>query len=687
MLKRVNKAIEPLPLNNKEDLIEVVKDFLDFYNLNTMTREERLSLLYTLKNSIDKEIEKVIRRSRFSFKRANSAELRPYDADKEMFKIVFRGKKYDLKVPLSLARDFKSRFSSMMIRGERQLNKEGEWEYFNCYVYDPDTGNKYPFGEQRGQALATAVTPGKPPRLVANVSFTEPSGEGFLDAGEKGVLKVEVRNEGEGKAYNLLVELIQKDEDPNLYTDLSRTIPELLPGGSKIVEFVIEATEDVGSSLHSFEVKFTEANGFEPAPIEVAVETRTMVPPDIIVADMAVDDYSGNGKIEPSEIATITVRLFNQGKGVAKSVVARVELGENVFFTGDSRQEFDLGNIPPSGVKDIQFSIYTNNRIKDKIPVAVNIIEAREKFNRSYPLDLRVNVPQKRSQELVVFKGRKEDVSYGGRPAGISVDIEKNIPETGIENREAIAVVIGSRDYLKAKNVEFAIRDAEFVKDYLIKTLGYREGNIFMLKNALYSDFVTYFGSRENYKGKLYNVVKPGRSDVFIYYSGHGAPGLKDKKGYFVPVDCDPHHVELSGYPLDLFYGNLSKVPARSFTVVLDACFSGANVFEDISPVVIEIESPAMKLRNAVIFCSASSDEVSSWYNDKYHSLFTYFFLKGIHNWNADLNKDRAITYEELYKFISDDSEGVPYWARRLHGVEQHPVIQGDYKGKVFVKY
>jgi len=60
LLKRVNKAIEPLPLNNKEDLIEVVKDFLDFYNLNTMTREERLSLLYTLKNSIDKEIEKLL---------------------------------------------------------------------------------------------------------------------------------------------------------------------------------------------------------------------------------------------------------------------------------------------------------------------------------------------------------------------------------------------------------------------------------------------------------------------------------------------------------------------------------------------------------------------------------------------------------------------------------------------------
>ena len=74
--------------------------------------------------------------------------------------------------------------------------------------------------------------------------------------------------------------------------------------------------------------------------------------------------------------------------------------------------------------------------------------------------------------------------------------------------------------------------------------LGYKEGNIFFVNNASKSDFELYFGNDKSYRGKLYNAVKEGRSDVFVYYSGHGAPGLKDKKGYFVPVEADPQRSE-----------------------------------------------------------------------------------------------------------------------------------------------
>ena len=39
---------------------------------------------------------------------------------------------------------------------------------------------------------------------------------------------------------------------------------------------------------------------------------------------------------------------------------------------------------------------------------------------------------------------------------------------------------------------------------------------------------------------KLRSKGGPG----LFYYAGHGAPGLKDNKGYFVPVDCDPQYIE-----------------------------------------------------------------------------------------------------------------------------------------------
>jgi len=265
-------------------------------------------------------------------------------------------------------------------------------------------------------------------------------------------------------------------------------------------------------------------------------------------------------------------------------------------------------------------------------------------------------------------------------------DVDIRIPKTKMSNPNAIAVVIGNANYQKTKNVKYAVNDARSIRNYLIQTLGYKPGNVFLINNATLSDFKTFFGSERSYKGKLYNSVKPGESDVFIYYSGHGAPSLKNNAAYFVPVECDPQYVELGGYHTNTFYRNLSKVPAKSVTVVMDACFSGATVFDNISPIVVK--SKGIKgVKNGVLLSSSSNDEVSCWYNAKVHGMFTYFFLKAIHNRNADKNKDGKLTYEEIYKFLANNSEGVPYFARRIHGIEQTPRIQGKDFKKVFVEY
>ena len=68
---------------------------------------------------------------------------------------------------------------------------------------------------------------------------------------------------------------------------------------------------------------------------------------------------------------------------------------------------------------------------------------------------------------------------------------------------------------------------------------------------------------------------RPG-SDVVVFYSGHGVPGLKDRRGYLLPVDANPNTAEINGYPIDVLYANLSQLEeAKSVQVYLDACFSG----------------------------------------------------------------------------------------------------------------
>ena len=272
----------------------------------------------------------------------------------------------------------------------------------------------------------------------------------------------------------------------------------------------------------------------------------------------------------------------------------------------------------------------------------------------------------------------------------ITAEWKDNVPIIKVKNDNinSFAVVIGNKNYKSTKIVTNAINDAEEIKNYLIYILGYKEGNIFYIEDATKSTFETYFGTKENPQGKLFNNIKQEISDVFIYYSGHGAPGLKDNKGYFVPIDCDPQYVELGGYSLDLFYNNLSKLKAKSITVVTDACFSGAEIINNISPITLKINNPILVANNCVILSSSTGSQVSSWYNVKKHGLFTYFFLRALlEKDKSDKNKDGKLTFQEIFDYISDKTEGVPYYSRSINGVEQTPTIQGTGTDNIFIEY
>jgi hypothetical protein len=87
-------------------------------------------------------------------------------------------------------------------------------------------------------------------------------------------------------------------------------------------------------------------------------------------------------------------------------------------------------------------------------------------------------------------------------------------------------VVIGNKNYSAAgiPNVELADRDARIMREYLLKTFGFKPENIFFEENATFAKFNESFGSETKYQGKLFDWVKKGVSEIFIYYVGHGAP-------------------------------------------------------------------------------------------------------------------------------------------------------------------
>lgn len=530
-----------------------------------------------------------------------------------------------------------------------------------------------------------------PPELIGSPSFHEPNDNKCLDAEETAEVKLNLENVGKGIAFGVKVNVEVAEDIPGLEFKREYNIGQINPSEKRLITIPFSADIGIPTREVRVSITVTERNGFGlPHPLSIRFSTQKFQVPLLALIDYGIEDHSNqNGKVEPLEQVTVTARIKNRGRGSAKAVKANLITGEYVFLAGYSKKTFHLGDIPPGGSKDIQFTVYTNNLAKS-VPLTLAITEAYGKFGKTENIDLPLNVTQKSTSDLVIRPQPSQPPS-GPEPSPLTVDVDFNIPIGKVTNRKAVAVVIGNKNYQDADvpRVDYAINDASIICKYFEKAFGVKPAMIYKETDAKQSVFNKYFGTKEHPEGKLHDYVNPdGTSDVFVYYSGHGMPDPETKLPYLMPVDCARSQVAQTGYNLEVLYANLSDLPARSVTVIIDACFSGQShggpLLREISPVIIEV-SPEVSLPNGIIFTSSQAGQVSTWYPEKKHGLFTYFFLKALQG-SADSNMDNRITVGEMADYLQDQSEGVPRKARELHGWQQMPTYSGD-RQKVLLEY
>jgi len=147
------------------------------------------------------------------------------------------------------------------------------------------------------------------------------------------------------------------------------------------------------------------------------------------------------------------------------------------------------------------------------------------------------------------------------------------------DNSASVAVIIGNKNYRYASRfpVEYAQNDAAAVKDYLVRFLRFDERNIILETDATKAVFDDLFRP----EGTLSTRVREGRSNVFVFYSGHGVPDLVGRQAYLLPTDVHPDSPQ-QGYALETLYQSLSLIkqrigPDRQVVVMIDACFSGES--------------------------------------------------------------------------------------------------------------
>ncbi|MFK7969654.1 MAG: caspase family protein [Bacteroidia bacterium] len=521
---------------------------------------------------------------------------------------------------------------------------------------------------------------------IEGLEFIDPSGNNRIEPGEKTYIEFDLKNTGQGMASNM--ELVMHEETglSDLGYSQSKTIGNLTSGEEKRVQVEVIGGRNLQEGQATFKIMVRERNGFDSNPSFITLSTGEAYKPNLTITDPHFTS-AGGGKARPGVPMILKLAVQNTGQGTARGVSANVDLPSNVFTAGDKM--IVIGDLAPGDFKILDIEFFTNRRYAEAtVPVTIVINESKgnnlsqETFTVTMNQDLEVDA------RVVISPNDAPPAPVDINTVQLRSDADRDLPRTGMNNPDAIAVIIGNRDYQNqdVPSVDFALNDALSMKRYLVNVLGYDENNVIMLNNASQADFNGMFGTKESHKARLFNLVKKNQSDVFVYYSGHGAPDLESNEGYFVPVDCDPTLVRFNGYAIKTLYDNLAKIPYRKLSVVIDACFSGSSDKGTLMPFTslarIRTSSNLLSDPNATVLTSATNDQVATWYPEQYHGLFTYYFLKGLQG-EANQDRDNRLTLLELKTYLN---EQVPYMARRLRNRTQTPEIYGQ-EGTTIIAY
>jgi hypothetical protein len=539
-----------------------------------------------------------------------------------------------------------------------------------------------------------------PAELTTRIEFRDANHNDFLDSEETDTLLAVIANRGRGKTSGLTLTVTCF---PNLLeiTIVTPRLSDLSPGDSLRIPILLRAHRKLPDKI-PIEVT-TQAHdkvGNVADFPSISLETRSFKPPELVIAEKGVDDdregdsYGDNDHcVEPKETIELALRLQNLGLGEARKVHAKLRADNpDIKIYNDSTRE--LGALKPGETRLLTYllSIFPRYAGSDTLPLYLQVSEVHPENSRSLPLNLVLN-REEQSKETVVVKGRDSEVTFPfAQVGGLVPSVEIDLPETRQSNENAWAVVIGNRQYKYCESVDFAERDAEWMERYFQKTFGVPKGNVIKRIDATRTEFERIFGSAGGAeKSELRKKIIDQESDVYIYYSGHGFPDFAQNRNeaYFVPSDGDVQDIGLTGYAVQTLYNNLALIPAKSYTIIIDACFCGESptgpLMKQVSKVRLKVKNPVLQLENkAAVFSACGPDQVANWYQDQKHGFFTWYFMKGLQGAAADLNRNGIITAGEMKAWLEDPASGVGRQSRIICGNEQNPQVFGNLEQVLF---
>ncbi|MEI7897691.1 MAG: caspase family protein [bacterium] len=524
-----------------------------------------------------------------------------------------------------------------------------------------------------GKVQAAKKVKEVPDLIIKEEVFEDPNSTNIIDGNENSSIRFKIENLGTGMAKYVTVHVSLKNKMiQGLEYRAMTIVGQISPNETKDVVVPIQGKIDLEQGLAEFKIEVREDQGFDAFPLEMKIETHPFEPPHVIVAD-AVFSTENGGKLKLNSPLQMKFIVQNIGNGDAKNVNVSCALPNDCLLTGESDQ-FTVGGLAKGESRELEFLFIATRRYTQKtIPIRISVTESFNKYGQDTTASVSLD------QELLA----QSKVVIGAMPAtsmvqkvSLSSAVDKNIPYNSTVNNKKFALIIGNEDYSKFQpglqsemNVLFARNDAVVFKDYVTRTLGFPEENVYLLQDATTGEM--------NQKIELISklAIKTGAdAELLFYYAGHGLPDEATHTPYLIPVDVSGTNLN-SAIKLSDIYKKFSETGCKRITVFLDACFSGGGRESGLLAArSIRIKPSEENIAgNMIVFSATKGDQSAMPYKSEKHGLFTYFLLKKLQETSGNLNYMQLADY--LSKTVSIES-------LKINQKEQDPEVNVSAEAK-----
>ena len=242
-------------------------------------------------------------------------------------------------------------------------------------------------------------------------------------------------------------------------------------------------------------------------------------------------------------------------------------------------------------------------------------------------------------------------------------------------NDTALALIIGIDEYESVARAKWAEEDANIFYDFAQTSLGIPPDRIKRITGKD-SDFKGIWKSIEQWMPAF---VENGRSDVYVYFAGHGLASKDGEDVYLIPWDGDPELLSRSAIKRSELIASINKLNPSSVTMFLDTCYSGNSkggsgvLVASARGLRIVKKNQDNLPKNFTMLSAASIDETAHSHPTLKHGLFSYWLMRGLGG-EADLDDNEKITNGELHKYVSSKVNQTAVTV----GNKQSPQLSGD---------